>query len=101
MAADEGRARREEAYYGRRFARVLGILLALGYIPFTVLCVLAPVSVWGMAYLFGAGVVIAGMISSPWRIRSSRGITRIGLALLAGVVVMRFFAAAEGNHLTM
>lgn len=92
---------REEVHFGRLVARWIGVVTALGFVPFAIACVLAPVSAWGLAYLAATTAVIAGLITAPNRIRRMRGVTRIALLALVAIVVARIGFAAGGENLQM
>jgi len=85
----------------RRFAAVVGALLALPAVPLALLAATTPVSAIGFLYVLGALVTIAGLLTAPARRARRRGVTRAGLALLATAMLLRIALAGHGTTLTM
>lgn len=71
----------------RTFARVLGILVLIGLGPFALLALYSSPSVWGFAYVACLIAATIGLISLPTRKR--RGVTRVAVAALVTIAIVR------------
>jgi pimeloyl-ACP methyl ester carboxylesterase len=85
----------------RRFAAVVGAVLALPAVPLALLAVTTPVSALGLLYVLGALVTIAGLVTARARTTRRRGVTRLGVALLAAAMLLRIAFAGHGKTVSM
>jgi hypothetical protein len=85
----------------RRLACWVGALLFLPTFPLSFLSVTTPVSTIGFLYVVATVLIVGGLATAPWRRTDWRGVTRVGLLLLVGVVAFRITTAKHGTTISM
>ncbi len=85
----------------RTLAHIAGLLIILPLGVFVALALFTPISLSGALYLFGSALLVAGLLSAPWRRARYRGLARAGLVVLLAVVCARLFFASGGSTTTM
>jgi predicted esterase len=85
----------------RRLACWVGALLFLPAFPLSFLSVTTPVSTIGFLYVVATVLIVGGLGTAPWRTAEWRGVTRVGLLLLVGVVAFRITTAKHGVTISM
>jgi len=74
---------------------LLGVILALPILAVLAVVPGLPITIWGIAYLFGSALAVAGLILFPWADRNSIRLIVIGVLILALVASLRLILAQQ------
>lgn len=85
----------------RGLVSFIGILLLVPAVPLSFLSVTTPVSTIGFLYVIAAALIVSGMASAPLRKTNFRGVTRVGLLLLVGVIAFRITTGKHGATISL
>jgi len=85
----------------RTLACVLGLLAAIPACVLVAFAFITPITLWGVLYLLGLVLLVAGALSAPWRRRRYRGLARAGLVLMLPTAGARLAFAAGSPATTM
>jgi pimeloyl-ACP methyl ester carboxylesterase len=85
----------------RTLACICGLLAAIPAAVLVVLAFITPITSWGVLYLLGFVLLVAGALSAPWRRVRYHGLARAGLALALLTGVARLALAIGGPTTTM
>jgi len=85
----------------RRLASIVGALLFVLAFPLSILSVTTPVSTIGFFYVVSAVLIVSGLTTARVRRTEWRGVTRVGLLLLVGVMSIRIATASRGATISM
>jgi hypothetical protein len=74
---------------------LLGVILALPILAVLAVVLDLPITIWGIAYLFGSALAAAGLILFPWAGRNSIRLIVIDVLILALVASLRLILAQQ------
>ena len=85
----------------RLIARTLAGVAAVPLTAMVALACVTPITLSGLLYLLGCGLVVAGTLTASWRRHSYRWIGRTGCLLLAMVAAARLWSTAQSSTVTI